>query len=282
MRTRMLLRLAAICLLILSTTSTPVSAAKQDTIINNALIINNRVFIPIRAVSEQLKIPVKWSQNEKTVSLQKGDATILLATNVNRGVVLTPSVSEDLEYDLTYIETDSPAQIIHGSTYVPLRFISQSLGANVNWDPQTKEAQIKYNDMHIVVNYKEDAFKPIQLITENRIKQLSQKLNEAADLSLITNIDSHFKSSFTDHFIHYVTKNNGLGSKDSNQEPPVTTVHYTSKNTAILTQSTVLGPTLTGDRHYVEDRITNLVFTNGRWKVNHVEFKLRLVSYLVQ
>lgn len=281
MITRMLLRLAAISLLILFTTSTPVSAAKQDTIINNALIINNRVFIPIRAVSEQLKIPLKWSQNEKTVSLQKGDTTILLATNVNRGVVLTPSVSEDLEYDLTYIETDSPAQIIHGSTYVPLRFISQSLGSNVNWDPQTKEARIKFNDTYIVVNYKQDTFKPIQMITETRIKQLSQKLNEAADLSLITDMNYHFKSSFTDHFIHYVTKNKGLGSKDSNLEPPITTVHYTSKNTAILTQSTVLGPTLTGDREYVEDRLSNLIYTNGIWKVNNVEFKLRLIPYLV-
>lgn len=279
---RVTLKLAAIVLLILPTLSSPVYAEKQDSNMDDGLILNNRVFIPLRTVSEQLNIPVKWYQNEKTISLQKGDTKILLATNVNRGIVLTPSVSEDLEFDLKYIETGSPAQIIDGSTYVPLRFISQSLGANVTWNQQSKEAKVTLDGMQIVVNIKQPTYEPVQKITGTRLQQLSQKLNEAADLSLIKNINSHFKSSFTDHFIHSIMKNKGLGSKDSNQEPRVTTVNYTSKNTAILTQSTVLGPTLTGDRDYVEDRITNLIYTNGVWKVNSVDFKLRLIPYLVQ
>lgn len=279
---RVFITLAATILIIIPMLSTPVYAAKQDATIDNGLILNNRVLIPLRAVSEQLNIPVKWYQNEKTISLQKEDTKILLATNLNRGVVLTPSVSEDLEYDLKYIETGSPAQIIHGSTYVPLQFISQSLGANVSWNQQSKEAKITLNGKQIVVSIKQDAYEPVQKITGTRLQQLSQKLNEAADLSLIKNINSHFKSSFTDHFIHSIIKSKGLGSKDSNQVPPVTTVNYTSKNTATLTQSTVLGPTLTGDQDYVEDRISKLIYTNGVWKVNSVDFKLRLIPYLVQ
>lgn len=279
---RVTLKLAAIVLLMVPVLSSPVYAAKQDANIDHGLILNNRVFIPLRAVSEQLNIPVKWYQNEKTISLQKGDTKILLATNVNRGIVLTPSVSEDLEYDLKYIETDSPAQIINGTTYVPLRFISQSLGANVTWNQQSKEAHLTMDGMQIVVNIRQAIYEPVQKITNTRLQQLSQKLNEAADLSLIQNINSHFKASFTDYFIDSIMKNNELRSTDLNQEPPVTTVNYTSKNSAIWIQSTVLGPTLTGDQDYVEDRICNLVYINGVWKVNSVDFKLRLIPYLVQ
>lgn len=40
------------------------------------------------------------------------------------------------------IDLDVPAKIVDGRTLVPLRFISESLGATVNYDPATQSVKI--------------------------------------------------------------------------------------------------------------------------------------------
>ncbi|MBC5810289.1 MAG: copper amine oxidase N-terminal domain-containing protein, partial [Candidatus Eremiobacteraeota bacterium] len=80
-----------------------------------------RVLVPLRGVFEQLGATVVYQNgsinatgNNRTVSLRIGST----AATVN-------GQPQNL---------DVAPFIIGASTYVPLRFVSQALGANVNWD----------------------------------------------------------------------------------------------------------------------------------------------------
>lgn len=88
------------------------------------VIREQRTLVPVRAVAEALGAEVKWDHATKT-------ATIMLD-----GKVLTMTLGELIE------GMDVPAQAIDGRIMVPLRYVSETLGAYVMWFPQDKRIEI--------------------------------------------------------------------------------------------------------------------------------------------
>lgn len=92
---------------------------------------NGRLLVPVRKLFEGLGAQVEWNENTKTVTAVRDDTRIELPIGKKTAKVNGYSVSIDAE-----------AVIINGRTMVPLRFISQSLGAKVRWDSSTQSAYI--------------------------------------------------------------------------------------------------------------------------------------------
>jgi hypothetical protein len=92
---------------------------------------NNRLLVPLRAVSEPLGATVSYDANTKTIFLANKKTTIHLQ-------VLATEAFKNGEP----IPLDVPAKIIRGRTMVPFRFVSEALGADVNWDPGTRTVKI--------------------------------------------------------------------------------------------------------------------------------------------
>lgn len=94
------------------------------------VIENGRTLVPVRVIFEALGAEVTYNAASKTVAALKGDTVIILkiggGANVNG----------------KNIDLDVPAKIVDGRTLVPLRFISESLGATVNYDPATQSVKI--------------------------------------------------------------------------------------------------------------------------------------------
>jgi len=90
-------------------------------------MVNGRVLVPLRAIFEALGAQVKWDANTQTITGTKESKTIVLKVNSKNAVVSGKNTTLDV-----------PAQIISGRTFVPVRFISESLGAEVNWDSNEK------------------------------------------------------------------------------------------------------------------------------------------------
>ncbi len=82
---------------------------------------SGRVFVPLRGVFEQLGASVVYN------------AGVINATAGNQTVQLTIG-SQQATVDGQAQTVDVPPFIIGASTYVPLRFVSQALGATVNYD----------------------------------------------------------------------------------------------------------------------------------------------------
>ncbi|ULO10612.1 copper amine oxidase N-terminal domain-containing protein [Paenibacillus sp. 19GGS1-52] len=87
---------------------------------------NNRVMIPIRFVSEALGAKVGYGL-DRSVTIELGIKKILM--KINSDTVTVDSVIKKL---------DVPARLQQNRTYVPLRFVSEAVGAEVGWNQEKR------------------------------------------------------------------------------------------------------------------------------------------------
>lgn len=95
------------------------------------VVAGGRVLVPLRGVFEHLGATVLWNPATNVVTAQRGDTQVQLViggrqATVNGRVVLL----------------DVPATIVGGRTLVPLRFVSEAMGAQVDWDNATRVVTI--------------------------------------------------------------------------------------------------------------------------------------------
>ena len=100
--------------------------------------IKGSTLVPMRDIFEALGATVKFDKASQTVYGQKGATAIILPLGA-----LTATVNGQPQ------TLPEPAQLIAGTTLVPLRFISESLGASVGWDPATSTVTIQTVDPHL-------------------------------------------------------------------------------------------------------------------------------------
>jgi Copper amine oxidase N-terminal domain./Fibronectin type III domain. len=103
------------------------------------VILGGRTMLPVRFMAEALGAVVSWDENERKVTVVLNDQTIELWIGQNLARVNgveTPIDASNPEVK-PYI-SDS------GRTMLPLRFIAQTLGCQVDWDPATQEVRVTY------------------------------------------------------------------------------------------------------------------------------------------
>ncbi|KKD54601.1 MULTISPECIES: stalk domain-containing protein [Paenibacillus] len=95
------------------------------------IVSQNTTLVPLRGVFESLGAQVEWDSKAKKVIASKNDDT------------LTLNIGSKLAYkNSNPVQLDAATQIQKGQVLVPLRFVSQSLGAKVNWDQATRTVTI--------------------------------------------------------------------------------------------------------------------------------------------
>jgi hypothetical protein len=94
---------------------------------------SSRILVPFRAIFEQLGATVDWNIKTKSIICIKNDLTITLVIGSDKMLV-----------NGSQILIDSPAQVVGGRTFVPLRAISECMGASVKWDFIEKTAYIDF------------------------------------------------------------------------------------------------------------------------------------------
>ncbi len=102
------------------------------------IIKNGRTLLPIRAVIEALNGSVSWDASTKKVTVSLGSTTIELWIGKSIAKVNGADV---------HIDSANPKvvpEIINSRTYLPIRFISENLGATVDWDSETQTITIYY------------------------------------------------------------------------------------------------------------------------------------------
>ena len=86
-------------------------------------ITNERTMVPCRAIFEAVGADVIWDEDTQTVIAVKDDTSVTLQVGNTSAFVNSELVA-----------LDAPAEITADFTFVPLRFVMESLGAEVTWD----------------------------------------------------------------------------------------------------------------------------------------------------
>ena len=95
------------------------------------LIINNKTMVPMRSIFEALGAQVAWHGADRSITARQDDTVIQLV----------------LDRPLAYINGQpvplaQPPTLVNSRTMVPIRFISEALGAQVHWDQSRRAVEI--------------------------------------------------------------------------------------------------------------------------------------------
>lgn len=96
-----------------------------------AIVENGTTIAPLRGIFEALGAKVEWDPDTQSITATKGDKSIFLTIGNTNATANGNRVT-----------LDAAPKIKDGTTLVPVRFISQSLGAEVEWDETTRTALI--------------------------------------------------------------------------------------------------------------------------------------------
>lgn len=112
-----------------------------------ALMQDGRVMVPLRGIFESLGADVLFDARTRAIKATKGDRVVELTLGSRQAMI---------NGQMSYL--DVPAATLGGRTLVPLRFVSEALGADVRWLPSTRTVELTstnsapYNNPTAVTN----------------------------------------------------------------------------------------------------------------------------------
>lgn len=96
-------------------------------------ISNSRTLVPLRFIIEAIGGDVQWD----------GDTRVVTVNSKGKNIIL-PIDSKKITVDGKEIAIDQAAIIKCDRTYVPIRFVAENLGMNVNYINESREIEISY------------------------------------------------------------------------------------------------------------------------------------------
>ena len=129
---------------------------------------NDRVMVPVRYITENLGANINFYQRKetKTSGILIGAIDVLVELDINSNKAKVNHGGNE-----SIVNLDSPAILYDGRTYVPIRFISETLGLNVDWKNDSVYISGNFKTKGKRYNYEEDN------------KDLDKKDNELKELS---------------------------------------------------------------------------------------------------
>ena len=94
-------------------------------------IVDGRVMIPLRAVTESLGFTIEWNAQTQTVMLEGAEYNTVVQVG-----------SYEMSVNGNIVTLDVPAQIINARTMLPVRAVSEATGFDVQWDSLNRTVHI--------------------------------------------------------------------------------------------------------------------------------------------
>ncbi|MBQ7040112.1 MAG: copper amine oxidase N-terminal domain-containing protein, partial [Clostridia bacterium] len=127
--------LLLVCFMLAGILSVPAAAEGITVILNGEqlqfdvepIIINGRTMVPMRAIFEALGCTVAWDgDTQQAIGIKNG----------NKVVVAIGNTAAYIGGEFT--EIDQPPVLMNSRTLVPLRFVSEAYGCEVDWNGDTQ------------------------------------------------------------------------------------------------------------------------------------------------
>ena len=108
------------------------SSLKQNRVLV-ALVKNGQILVPLRSMFEAMGATVSWDAARKTATAQKAGASVQVTLGKNEAIINGESRPLDV-----------PPEVYKGAVVVPVRVMSEALGAYVQWVPDRRVAVVRY------------------------------------------------------------------------------------------------------------------------------------------
>lgn len=93
------------------------------------IIEDGSTLVPMRFLFEQMRADVVWDSETQTATATIDNKAVTFSIdNVNARINNKPA------------KMDVPARLVNGKTMVPLRFLSENMGYDVDWDADSRTA----------------------------------------------------------------------------------------------------------------------------------------------
>lgn len=187
---------------------------------NTPIVVNDRLLLPLRVIFEGMNATVDWDNETKSVTSTRYEDTLKIS--LNNQVAWKNGAGVTL---------DVPLIAYKDRTYVPVRFVGEAFGAQVNYDSATKQVQIKTDgrtakelkDLKINLNGVDITFKTSPILHQGiRYIPLDEILDKMAEI-IPENDNFHWSKNGDDYHIYFdrVEKTFSLASTASMQYPPI-------------------------------------------------------------
>lgn len=125
---------------------------------------NGRILVPLRAIFEALDAAVEWDQTTQTVTAVKDYTTVKLT--LNAAIAFKDGIAVPLQV---------PAKSVNSRTLVPLRFVSEALGAEVVWDGSSNTAFID-SEYYVNLSYINDPNVDSQPLEPDQVDSMAEEI----------------------------------------------------------------------------------------------------------
>lgn len=154
---------------------------KQQTYKQPPVNRKGNVLVPLRGIFESLGATVKWKSSTQTITATRGSTTIVLTIGSSTAYVNGVAV-----------KLNAAAQLVNGSTMVPIRFISEALGAEVKWEGTSRTVIVFQHEPNIPTSVESErtstnggsgpeSSSPI-------LQNISKGINEASDIVFVIDV----------------------------------------------------------------------------------------------
>ncbi|HHV72608.1 MAG TPA: hypothetical protein GXX38_08390 [Clostridia bacterium] len=105
-------------------------------------LVNGKVMVPLKDITEPLKLQVDYNQEQEILIITKGDIKLEMGLNQTTAVKNGKNIT-----------LDAPPFLNKDKLMVPLEFISNNLGMNVNWNEKTQTLSIEAKGLPVLKSF---------------------------------------------------------------------------------------------------------------------------------
>ncbi len=105
---------------------------------NEPFIKNSRTLVPIRMVAESMGYAVMWKADKREVVIQNDK--VIIHVFIDNKEATVNIFNDGIPPEI--VTMDVAPTILEGRTYLPLRFVAESFGAQVEWEDKTRTINI--------------------------------------------------------------------------------------------------------------------------------------------
>ena len=106
------------------------------------IILNDRTYVPVRRVLENMSATVKWDPDAKTVKIDSYDNIKRLILTIDSPEITVYTYTSVLHADKETVTSDVAPVIVNDRTMLPIRVIAETMGATVEWDEENRVTEI--------------------------------------------------------------------------------------------------------------------------------------------